>query len=232
MRNITSFVSGELTIPEGEYMKVVIFDMDGTLIDTSKDITITVNHVRALHHDLPPLTSDEVVEMINRPDRNLPKLFYGTDTYEADDKALFETHYYEQCIRHPRLYEGIKETLMQLKEREIRLSVATNAPSIFARRMLNHLEVDKYFDHIIGPDIVTAPKPDPGMLHYILETYHYQPRMHHAWMVGDNQKDMLAAMHAGIQSVFATWGFVSIAQGDMKIDTPQTLIEIVTVADK
>lgn len=62
-------------------MKVVIFDMDGTLIDSKKDITISINYIRELHYNLPPLTEEFVVEAINMEVRNLPKMFYGTDIY-------------------------------------------------------------------------------------------------------------------------------------------------------
>lgn len=207
--------------------KIVIFDMDGTLIDTAEDITITVNHIRALHHDLPPLSQERVVEIINMQKRNLPKLFYGTETYETKDHALFESHYHEQCIQNVRLYEGIRETLEALKESDVKLSVATNAPSTFAKRMLSHVGVADYFDHLLGPDIAGTSKPDPLMLSQILGHYDFKPTLHHAWMVGDNQKDMSAAKNANIKSVFTTWGFGKRAISDIMIHNPQMLLKIV-----
>jgi len=70
--------------------KIVIFDMDGTLIDSKKDITISINHIRHIHHNLAPLSEEFVVEAINMDVRNLPKLFYETEVYEDKDKILFE----------------------------------------------------------------------------------------------------------------------------------------------
>lgn len=207
--------------------KIVIFDMDGTLIDTAEDITITVNHIRALHHDLPPLTQERVVEIINMQKRNLPKLFYGTEIDDPKDRDLFEAHYFEQCTQNLRLYEGIKEMLEALRESDVKLSVATNAPSTFAKRMLSHIDVADYFDHIVGPDIAGASKPDPLMLSQILGHYGFRQDLHHAWMVGDNQKDMLAAKDAKIGSVFTTWGFGKEADGDHRIDHPQMLLDII-----
>ena len=208
-------------------MRIVIFDMDGTLIDSQHDITCSVNHVRAVHHSLPPVPSASVVEWINRPVRNLPKLFYGTETYEARDRELFEAHYFEQCVKNPLLYSGVRETLEALHGRGVRLAVATNAPSKFAHRMIGHLGVAHYFEQIVGPDLAGASKPDPAMLHMILERSGFNPDEHRAWMVGDNSKDIDAARKAGIAGVFSTWGFSAEGEGDFVIKHPAALLDII-----
>jgi len=212
---------------KGEAVKIIIFDMDGTLIDSGEDITKTVNFIRDTNHHLPPLTTEEVVAIINRPKRNLAKLFYGTDTYSQTDHDLFESHYHHQCIQNPILYPHIKTTLQTLKSQGIKLSVATNAPSTFAKRMITHLGIEKYFDHIIGPDISGKSKPHPDMLEHILLRYGFAHDKHQAWMVGDNNKDMQAAQEARIQTVFATWGFSSEGEGDFVINSPLSLLKII-----
>ena len=206
-------------------MKVVIFDMDGTLLDSKKDITISINYIRDLHYSLAPLSEEFVVEAINMDVRNLPKMFYETETYEETDREVFEIHYAAQCIKNPYLYDGIQETLQTLYAKGVKLSVATNAPTKFAKNMLGHLGVDCLFDVIIGADKVSASKPDPQMLNEILKHYNFDHAQDKAWMVGDNSKDMLSAKNAGIDSMFATWGFSPQSEFDTVIHKPNEVLE-------
>ncbi|MDD5156929.1 HAD family hydrolase [Sulfurimonas sp.] len=208
-------------------MKVVIFDMDGTLLDSKKDITISINHTRKINHKLPPLSEEFVVDAINMHDRNLAKLFYNSDIYLSEDKALFEEHYAVQCVQNSYLYGGVKEVLHRLVECSVKISVATNAPTEFAVRMLSHLGVYELFDIVIGSDRVKAIKPDPEMLNTILKFYGFNKNSHKAWMIGDNSKDMLSAKNAGIAPIFVTWGFSSNGVGGVTLKNPKEILEIV-----
>ena len=207
--------------------KIIIFDMDGTLIDSKKDITISINFVREKHYGLAPLSEAFIVEAINMEVRNLPKLFYETEVYEKKDMLAFEEHYHEQCVVSPYLYEGIGDVLERLKREDIKLSVATNAPTKFANRMLSSLSVAEMFDEIIGADRVKESKPSPEMLHKILQKYKYDKTRDAAWMIGDNSKDMLSAKNAGIGSLFATWGFTPDAEHDILLRHPSEIVDIV-----
>ena len=208
--------------------KVVIFDMDGTLIDSGEDITHSINYVRQKIYDLAPLSIRNVVDAINGTSKNLAFEFYETHEYENSAKCLFEEHYYTQCIQNVYLYEGVFDMLTKLNENNVFLGIATNAPSQFAKRMLKHLEVDHFFPLILGANDVSEPKPSPLILEKHLNYHGFDRKIDQGWMVGDNHKDIAAAHAAGITSVFVTWGFSQMAgKSDFHVVRPQELVSLV-----
>ncbi len=207
--------------------RIVIFDMDGTLIDSATDITLSINYVRKHFYNLGALSEQFIVDAINSLDRNLSFLFYETDYYDEKAKALFEEHYHTQCIQNVRAYSGITETLVNLHTQGCILGVATNAPSKFAKRMLSHLNLADYFTHIIGADNVQFPKPHPEMIALHLESHGFIATQDRAWMIGDNKKDMDAAASANITGIFAAWGFSQYGDGDYLATDPSDLCSII-----
>ena len=200
--------------------------MDGTLVDSKKDITISVNYVRKENHNLPPLSEEYVVEAINRKKRNLAYEFYQTSIYEKKDQELFETHYKTQCVKNVKLFDGIEEMLEKLKQNGVLMAVATNAPTPFAHLMLNAVGIKEYFFEIVGADKARS-KPDPLMLEMILQKCNYDKQQDQAWMVGDNQKDIEVAKNVGIEAIYATWGFQSDVSHHLKAKKPQDILDIV-----
>lgn len=208
--------------------RIAIFDMDGTLIDSGRDITLSINHVREQCYGLAPLGITDVIDAINAPRRNLAEIFYATQLYEDRAREAFEKHYYDQCVQNVVSYEGIDDVLKEFGKMGLYMGVATNAPGLFARRMLNHLGLSGYFSLIIGADDVESPKPHPQMVQKILDHHGFTSGTDYAWMIGDNSKDMEAAAQAGIAGIFAGWGFSSQGDGDYFADHPSALLRIIT----
>lgn len=187
--------------------KLVIFDMDGTLVDTRKDITLSINYVRGTK-SLPPLSESEVIKIINSKREELAMKFYGTETYLPEDRALFEEHYKEQCTKNVVLFDGVYDTLELLKKMNIKLSVATNAPTKFGERILLAAGIGGFFDYIVGACKVKKPKPDREMVDYINNFYGNRIlSAQNTLIVGDNYTDINAGLNAGITSVFVKWGY-------------------------
>lgn len=184
-------------------MRIIIFDMDGTLIDSGTSITNTVNHVRE-NLGFERMEKNYILEKINDPSINAAKFFYGTDDFTEQQKVLFEEHYNANCLNDLELYDGIAKLIDDLNS-EFTLAIATNANSVFARKMLGHLGIEKYFKSVLGYDSVVNPKPHPEMVNKILNAHDIKKE--NAQLIGDSHKDIMAATNAGVDSVLVNWGF-------------------------
>lgn len=207
--------------------KCVIFDMDGTLIDSRINITNSVNFVRQ-KKGLPPLSTDEVVTAINGEVKDLAMKFYCTKTYEKNDKMLFEKHYRRSCVRNIKVYRGIVEVLEKLKYKNIALAVATNAPTKFAVEMIKAAKIYDFFNYIKGCDGDLPPKPQPHILLYILEKLNYKNS--ESIFVGDSLNDMKAGRGIDMVTFFALWGFggeIDTCCYNYKLLNPRNLLEYI-----
>ena len=183
--------------------KMVIFDMDGTLLDSSRSITKSINYVRS-KLGLQPFEVKEVVKLINEPDNDLPKLFYEDKRPYSECRAIFEEHYIHNCIIDMELFEGVKDMLESLRN-GYKMSVLTNAYGEFARKMLRHLNVDHFFYDIIGSDDINARKPDPKGIHHLLKKHGTDKNR--TVFIGDSLKDEECAKNASVRYIFTDWGF-------------------------
>jgi phosphoglycolate phosphatase len=206
---------------------LVIFDMDGTLVDTRADITISINYVRKTKN-LPPLTEEEVIKIINFKREELAKQLYHTETYLPEDRAIFEEHYKQQCSKNVRPYEGIVDLLDFLKSSGVKLSVATNAPTKFGERILSAAKIDHYFDHIVGSCKVKNAKPEPDMI-YLIQDFYSDKNLNKNFLVGDNHTDINAAKNANIPSIFVKWGYGSFdgVTPDFTAETPEEIVKYI-----
>ncbi|MFA9374712.1 MAG: HAD family hydrolase [Poseidonibacter sp.] len=184
-------------------MHLIIFDMDGTLINSGFAITNTINYVRT-NLGLEELESNYILENVNDPNINSAEFFYGTKEFTDKQTKLFGEYYNEHCLHDLVVYDGIKELIDTLKN-DFTLAVATNANSVYAKKMLNHVELGSYFPTILGYDSVSKPKPHPEMVNKILDKHDILK--HNAQVIGDSHKDIMAATKAGVDSVLVNWGF-------------------------
>jgi len=200
-----------------EKKELIIFDMDGTLIDSGNVITNTINFVRS-HLGLEAIEKDLMLEQLNNPDINSAEFFYGTSQFTDEQTALFTQYYDEHCISDIILYDGIKEILESLESHFI-LSVATNASRDFAVKMIEHLNIHNHFDLVVGATCVSNPKPHPDMIHKTLNDLNIVDKK--AILIGDSHKDKKAAKAANIDSILVNWGFTNHKQEKVVTDTSE-----------
>jgi len=183
--------------------KLIIFDMDGTLVNSGDVISNTINYVRT-NLGLDPMPKDKLLININNPDINSSEFFYGTTAFTDEQTELFGEYYDKNCISDISLYDGIKELLEELSKYFV-LSIATNASVEFAKKMIKHLDIDHHFNYIIGANEVTTPKPHPEMLLNTLESLKIEIK--DSILVGDSNKDKNAAEACQMDYLLVNWGF-------------------------
>jgi len=183
--------------------QLIIFDMDGTLIDSGDTISNTVNFVRK-NLGLEPLPKKELLDNMNNPEINSSEFFYGTTLFTDEQTELFTQYYNTNCTKDIILYEGIYELIKELSN-HFTLSIATNASADFAKKMIKHLNIDIYFEFIIGSTDVSLPKPHPEMLLSTLQTLDINIK--NSILIGDSNKDKKAAVACNMDYLLVNWGF-------------------------
>lgn len=193
--------------------EVILFDLDGTLIDSVPDLASAVNHMlKALERET--FSEDTIRYWVGNGAQMLVKraLSGQTEIDENLDPVLFEKAldiflmFYGQnlCI-DTATYPNVSATLHTLKEKGYRLVIVTNKPFDFVGPILEALELDGVFDFWLGGDSLEKKKPDPLPLLHACE--HMNVTVDQCVMVGDSKNDLLAAKTCGMQSVGVTYGY-------------------------
>lgn len=205
--------------------QLIIFDMDGTLIDSGDAITNTVNFVRT-NIGLTAMPKNELLSNMNNPNINSAEFFYGTSEFTDEQTELFGKYYDQNCVKDISLYDGIKELLENISE-YFTLSIATNASVEFAKKMIEHLNIDHHFDYIVGSNEVSTPKPHPEMLLNTLEALQIQNK--HSILVGDSNKDKKAAEACDMDYLLVNWGFSQHKQDNVISNSMELYKKLLTL---
>jgi len=172
----------------------IIFDFDGTLIDSYEAIRESLNHARAAFA-LEPLPLGKVKKMVGHGLEQLIEGSIGADRV-VDGVRLFREKYETICRERTTLLPQVKETIEELDRRGYQMGIATNKPSYFARAILNALELDHLFEEVVGPNDVEHPKPDPEMLEMVMMRIGLIPE--EVVYIGDMPLDVETARRAGL----------------------------------
>jgi phosphoglycolate phosphatase len=187
----------------------IVFDLDGTLVDSRRDLAAAVNRTRAAY-GLPVLELAEITAMVGEGARNLVARALGRDL-SAVDQALerFFGFYREGLLDTTPAYPGVPELLAALAGRRP-LAVLTNKPEGFTRRILAGLDLAGRFREVVGGDSLAARKPDPAGLREIARRLGVPAA--DLLLVGDSRIDAATAAAAGCRFALVTWGFADAAE--------------------
>lgn len=209
---------------------LIIFDLDGTLIDSSRDLGISTNATRA-QFGLPPLEQHVVNSYVGNGAAVLVQRAMGPGvSVERAGEALnfFLKYYRAHSLEHTRLYPGVREALDALAAEANVLGVLTNKPEKISRDILAGLGVGERFFRIYGGNTFAEKKPDPkGILTMRDEA---AVDLADTLMVGDSRVDIETARNAGVASCGVTWGFqpetFEAVPPDFLIDRPAELLAL------
>jgi phosphoglycolate phosphatase len=185
--------------------QLLIFDLDGTLIDSREDLAAGINHMRA-HFDLEPLSLETVVGYIGNGVRRLVEgSLQGADVNVDAALRITKEYYYSHLTVHTTLYEGVEQGIRRLTAAGHKLAVLTNKPGDPSRQILEKFGIGDSFSAIIGGGDVENLKPDPEGAHRCMAVSGADAA--NTWMIGDHWTDLAVADHAGIKSAFVQYGF-------------------------
>ena len=202
-------------------VKVAVFDLDGTLIDSAPDLRVAVNKLLA-QEGRRPLSLDEVIGMIGDGVAKLVERAFaatggGNATADAALTARFLAFYEGHVADLTRPYPGVPETLARLRDQQWALGICTNKPENASNEVLRALDLARYFRVVLGGDsIAGVRKPDPRLLLAVIERLGASPA--EAVMVGDNANDVHAARAAGIPVILRAGGYIRVPATELGAD--------------
>lgn len=185
---------------------LVVFDLDGTLIDSRRDLADAANAL-IVEHGGSPLPVDAIAGMVGEGAALLVRRALASAGVKLEverDLRRFLELYDERLLAHTTLYDGTREMLGTLAGRAA-LAVLTNKPQHHTDAILRGLDIARYFQAVIGGDTAHGRKPDPGGLRHLMSAAGAEPDR--TLMVGDSAIDLKTARAAGVQICLVRYGF-------------------------
>jgi phosphoglycolate phosphatase len=189
----------------------LVFDLDGTLVDSRRDLAEAVNRTRA-ELGVAALPVVEVTGMVGEGARKLMQRALAGVVDPAADRAAFDRlfarfleHYWDTCLETTRPYPGVEAMLGELAAAGLPLALLTNKPEATTHRILEHFDLARRFAAVVGGDTFATRKPDPAGLADIARRL-ARP-LAATMMIGDSPTDAATARAAGSRFALALWGF-------------------------
>ena len=194
---------------------LIMFDLDGTLIETAPEIADAVNDTLR-HFDLPAVTQQQVNDWIGHGTRTLliqALAFVGKTevaAVAASDSlpliaAEFDRNYQRRCGTRSHLYPQVRETLAALRDRGVKLAVVTNKEGRYTATVLNAHQITSVLDRVVSGDTLSTKKPDPAGIQSCLAQFGVPPNR--ALFVGDSSIDVATARNAGVAVWALPYGY-------------------------
>lgn len=198
----------------GALPQLVMFDLDGTLVDSVPDLAAAVDAM-LVEQQCPPAGEDKVRVWVGNGAAMLVRRALADaegvkeeavcDAWQNASHKRFLHHYGRLSGHYSRLYPGVKDGLQLLADAGVSMALVTNKPAEFVPHLLSDLGIDGYFRHWLGGDSLPQKKPDPAPLQFLLNAEAAESAR--ALMVGDSCNDILAARAAGVAVLAVSYGY-------------------------
>lgn len=214
----------------GKY-DIFFFDLDGTIIDSSVGITNSVKYTLR-KYGIEETDREKLYPFIGPPLTDSFARFYGFSDEKSVEAVKFYREYYsENGIYENEVYSGLEDTLKELRRLGKKLVVATSKPEVFARKILEYLKLDTYFDYIAGMELNGNRATKAEVISYAFSACGIDDPSK-VLMVGDREHDVIGAHKAGIDCLGVLYGFGSLeelenAGADAIAETPAGILKYV-----
>lgn len=211
-------------------MQAVLFDLDGTLVDTAPDLGYALNLQRE-RHGLAFLPETTIRPYASHGSRGLLEIGFGLLPTDASFEAMRTEYldlYTQVMTRQPVLFAGMAEALQAIEQRGLRWGIVTNKPRRFTMPMVEHMGLDIRAGAVISGDDAPQPKPSPQTLLLACERMAIDPQT--VLYIGDAERDIQAGKAAGMKTLVALFGYLSATDSpqawgaDGCIQQPQELL--------
>lgn len=192
-------------------MKYIFFDLDGTITDPKEGITKSVAYALD-KYDIKVEDLDTLCPFIGPPLHVSFQEFYGFDTEKSMEAVKYYREYYsERGIFECHLYDGIPELLKHLKEKGYKVILATSKPTEFAKQLLEHFDIMKYFDYVSGSTMDSSRVEKADILRHAIRQYK-GASVEDMIMIGDRKFDYIGASKLGIKCILIEYGYGELAE--------------------
>lgn len=188
--------------------KAVLFDMDGTLLDTLEDLCDSTNHALA-QMGYPLRGIEEIRRFIGNGAEKQIRRAVPEGTSEGkimETLAAFRAYYQDHCQIKTKVYDGLLDVLSELKEKGVKMAVVSNKPDAAVKKLSREYFGDR-LDYAIGPSDGVRCKPYPDMAEEVLKALGVEKK--DAVFVGDSEVDVQTGLNAGLDVIAVSWGFRS-----------------------